>query len=249
MIKAYVGKIKHDPESLRIMEEAKRVLAFSPHPDDVEIAAGAFLASAVSRGAEVRVVVVSDDRMSVGSLDPHDDEVISLRRAEEMEAMGELEVRDVQFLNYVDSQVPEPRVIREDFIRITRSYAPDLVITLDPYLPYEAHPDHVNTGLAAMQAVLFHSLPRIVRDVRPVSQQPNLALGATLRPNVALCVDPFMEKKLRAVRAHRSQFGEDILELITAISSAVGGIVGCRFGEAFRVMRPWEIHVNLLADL
>ncbi|MFP3196753.1 MAG: hypothetical protein RXQ74_07765 [Caldivirga sp.] len=99
-------------------------------------------------------------------------------------------------------------------IKVTRSFKPNLVLTVDPHLPYEAHPDHVNTGLAVMQAVLFHGIPRIVSEYRVESPPPMLALGATAKPNALVCIDDYMDRKMRALRAHRTQFSDELLNII-----------------------------------
>lgn len=165
-----------------------------------------------------------------------------------MDAARILGVSDVEFLGYMDSEVPDPKVLRRDLIRIFRTYGPDLVITVDPYLPYEAHPDHVNTGLAVLQAVLFHNIPRVVREYRSTTSPPAVALGATHLPNAVVCIDDVADRKINALRAHKSQFSEDAVRLIMRISEAIGRAVGCRYGEAFRVLLHSEVHMNILAQ-
>ncbi len=115
-----------------------------------------------------------------------------------------------------------------------------------PHLPYEAHPDHVNTGLAVMQAVLFHGIPRIVSEYRVESPPPMLALGATAKPNALVCIDDYMDRKMRA---HRTQFSDELLNIIETLHSKLGEAAGCRYAEAFRVLRPSELHMNPLAGL
>lgn len=159
----YIKGIRINENLVNFLRSVNRIIAFSPHPDDAEVIAGGYLAMMTSKGALVKVIVVSDGRMGIGSMEYTPDEVIAIRRREELEAMRILGVHDVEFLNYVDSEVPEPEILRRDFIRIIRGFKPDVVITVDPRLPYEAHPDHVNTGLAVMQAVLFHGIPRVDR--------------------------------------------------------------------------------------
>ncbi len=243
----YIKGIKINEKLITLLKSANRVIAFSPHPDDVEVIAGGYLAMMVNKGALVKVIVVSDGRMGM-AMEYAVDEAIAVRRREELEAMKILGINDVEFLNYIDSEIPESRILRRDFIRIIRGFKPDVVVTVDPTLPYEAHPDHVNTGLAVMQAVLFHGIPRILSEYKVESQPPILALGATTRPNALICIDDYVGEKMKALRAHKSQFNDELLKYIELIHMKLGNVVGCKYAEAFKVLTPSELHMNPLAE-
>ncbi len=147
-------------ERTRLLLNAKRIISFSPHPDDSELIAGGYLANAIDRKAEVKLVVVSDDRMSFTSIENElpMEKIVAIRKDEEISAVEMLGIRDTQFLEYADSRIPEPKSLMNDFLAIIRSYAPDLVISVDPYLPYEAHPDHLNTGNCVTASSTFSSV-------------------------------------------------------------------------------------------
>ncbi|ABW01668.1 PIG-L deacetylase family protein [Caldivirga maquilingensis] len=200
----YIKGIRVNGNLVNLLRSANRIIAFSPHPDDVEVIAGGYLAMMSDKGASVKVIVVSDGRMGMGSMEYAVDEVVAIRRREELEAMRILGVHDVEFLNYIDSEVPEPGILRRDFIRVIRSFKPDVAVTVDPSLPYEAHPDHVNTGLAVMQAVLFHGIPRVLSEYKVESQPPVLALGATVRLNAIVCINDVIDKEINALRTHKN---------------------------------------------
>jgi LmbE family N-acetylglucosaminyl deacetylase len=252
-IDKYLQTIRIDKEKTGILAASKRIVAFSPHPDDSEIIAGGFIAGAIDRGSDVKVVVVSDDRMSLTSMTkplPMED-IAALRKKEELEAMSILRVKNIDFLEYVDSQVPEPRVLSRDFMRIMRSFQPDLAVTVDPFLLYEAHPDHINTGRGVLQAALFHAYPYIVRDAKVSSAAPVLALGATALPNAVISIDQTIDKKVKAVLAHKSQWPDPrkMEERIRTLSARFGKLAGSSYGEPFKVLLPDEIHLGLYASL
>ena len=248
-LKRYIESIRLDEEKAAKLQQAKRILAFGPHPDDIEIAAGGYLASAVEKGTKVKVVVVSDDRKSLSKLGLPAEEIMALRKKEELNAMKVLGVEDVQFLEYIDSEVPSPKELTYDFVGIARSYQPDVVVSLDPYLPYEAHPDHTNTGSAALSAIMFFSVPYYLSSVPVESERPFVALGATASPNVVVPIDKTIEKKIKAIYSHVSQFENSGIEKrIRDMSSALGRIVGSDYGEPFKVLEPDELHVDLLAS-
>jgi len=251
-IDRHLKSLRIDKEKATILASSKRIISFSPHPDDSEIVAGGFLASAVERGADVKVVVVSDDRMSLTSMAKPlpMEEIVALRKREELEALGVLGIKNVEFLEYADSEVPESRALSRDFIRIMRGFQPDLAVTVDPFLPYEAHPDHINTGRGVMQAVLFHAYPYIVRDARVSSGAPVLALGASALPNAVVSIDHTVDRKVLAILAHKSQWPDPkkMEETIRRLSAGYGRLAGCSYGEAFKVLLPDEIHVDPFAS-
>jgi LmbE family N-acetylglucosaminyl deacetylase len=251
-IDRHLKSLRINKEKTTILASSKRIISFSPHPDDSEIVAGGFLASAVERGADVKVVVVSDDRMSLTSMSKPlpMEEIVALRKREELEALGVLGIKNLEFLEYADSEVPEPRALSRDFIRIMRSFQPDLAVTVDPLLPYEAHPDHINTGRGVMQAIQFHAYPYIVRDAKVSSGAPVLALGASAIPNAVVPIDHTVNRKVKAILAHKSQWPDPkkMEETIRRLSAGYGRLAGCSYGEAFKVLLPDELHVDPFAS-
>lgn len=251
-LRRYVSNIRLDEERRMLLETAKRILAISPHPDDSELIAGGYLADAVAGGAGVKIVIVTDGRMGLLQKDKElsEDGVAALRKSEQLEAASVLGVKDIQFLEYKDTEAPSPAVLTKDMIRIIRTYRPDLVVTVDPFLPYESHPDHVNTGLAVMRAVMFHPLPYIQGSVKINSESPTVSLGDSSSPNVIVPIDETFDKKLHSIFCHKSQFPDtrSVREKMTEISSALGRAIGATHGEAFKVLHPYETHMDVLAS-
>jgi len=250
-INRFTDRVALDAEKTGLMLKARKIISFSPHPDDSELIAGGYLASSIDRHAEVKLVVVSDDRMSFTSIEnalPME-KIVEIRKDEEMKALHTLAITDVEFLEYTDSRVPEPKILMKDFIRIIRGYAPDLVISVDPFLPYEAHPDHLNTGNALLRAVLFHQFPYILKSIKIKSKPPTIALGASAFPNAIISVDHSMDRKIASILSHKSQFpnAEDIERRVRDTASVFGKLINSRYGEAFKVLRPDETHLDVLA--
>lgn len=242
----YLKKIELDETRKGILRQSNRIVTFAPHPDDNEIVAGGFIAGKIREGAEFHLVVASDG--GKGSRTLGEDELIRMRKKEQEDALSVLGSRNLRFLGYKDSEVPQPSVLRNDVIRIIRELSPDLVITVDPYLPDEAHPDHVNTGMAVLQSVLFGEFPNI-GDGKPV-KRPNVALGFTYNPNVILDCTQTMDKKISAIKAHTSQFpDESFVDFIKGISALYGQRIGTQFAEPFRVLMPHELHINVLGGM
>jgi len=230
----------------KILLESSRIISIEPHPDDNEIVAGGFISQKIEEGASFQLVVVSDGRK--GSRTLGEEELVNIRKEEQERALNILGTKDVKYLGYRDSEVPVPSALRNEIIKVIREFGPDLVITVDPFLPYEVHPDHIHTGLAVLQAVLFADFPNIGQG-KPV-KGPSVALGFTYSPNVIYDCSRTFENKMAAIRAHRSQFPDDsFIDMIRAVSAIYGKRVRCNYGEAFRVLMPNELHVNVLAGM
>ncbi|MEM3192357.1 MAG: PIG-L deacetylase family protein [Candidatus Parvarchaeota archaeon] len=229
-----------------IIQRSRRIISIVPHPDDNELIAGGLIASKIAENSSFLLVVISDGRK--GSRTLSEEELVYVRRKEQEEALNILGSKNLKFLKYRDTEIPPPSVLRDEIIKIIRDFEPDLVISVDPFLPYEAHPDHINTGHAVLQAVLFADFPNIGIG-KPVSR-PNIALGFTHNPNVIVDCSKTMSKKMAAIRAHKSQFPDDSsVDIIWKISEIYGKRIGKNYAEAFRVLTPSELHVNILGGM
>jgi LmbE family N-acetylglucosaminyl deacetylase len=242
----YLKEIELDETRKSILHQSKRIVTFAPHPDDNEIMAGGFIAKKIEEGAEFHLVVASDGRK--GSRTIGEEELKTIRKKEQENALSILGSKNLRFLGYRDSEVPQPSILRNDVIRVIRELSPDLVITIDPYLPDEVHPDHVNIGLAVLQSILFEEFPGM-GEGRPV-KSPNVALGFTFSPNAIFDCTETMDKKISAIKAHASQFpDESFVDLIRGLSTLYGNRINTQFGEPFRVLMPHELHINVLGGM
>ncbi|HER24989.1 MAG TPA: PIG-L family deacetylase [Candidatus Atribacteria bacterium] len=123
---------------VKLPEKDQKVLIFSPHPDDETLACGGYIIESIKRGAEVKIVLVTDgNRRSLKDL-----------RYLEFEAatniLGVL-VNNLIFLNY-----PDGNLIQEDQVELEKnfrsridSFNPDIV--LYPH-PNDTHKDHAITS-------------------------------------------------------------------------------------------------------
>ncbi|NMD41929.1 MAG: PIG-L family deacetylase, partial [Firmicutes bacterium] len=139
----------------------RRILCVQAHPDDGEIGAGATVARLIREGAAVIYATVTDG--SAGTVDPSMDrsELARIRRREGEEAAALLGVTEMIWLDFPDSGCLQLSAVREKIFETVRRVRPDLVMVMDPWLPYEAHTDHRVTGLAAAEAVLLAGYPHV----------------------------------------------------------------------------------------
>ena len=232
---------------------AKNVLVIFPHPDDAELAAGGTVAFLTRNGASVTYAPATDG--SLGSLDPSvDPEQMAEIRKKELEAAGAvLGVREIIWLGYKDGFTPEPAEMREGMVTIIRKVRPDFVITLDPWLPYEAHPDHRKVSMAAVEACMYASFIHAYPGDRERGLEPwsvtGVALGLSPAPNTFIDVSSTWDKKIEAMLCHKSQFPEPIwnqvLPYMQLKAQEYGKEIGRDLAEPFKVLSLTHLHVNI----
>ncbi len=249
------------------LEAAREILCIQPHPDDLEIAVGATVAKLAEAGAHITYVTVTDG--GFGSPDPEmtRSKMAAIRRLEQEKAASILGVSDLVWLNYPDA-MPLPELeLRRRLIALIHEKKPQAVLLPDPWLPYEAHPDHRATGLIAAEAVLFSTFPAETKaglkdkgyDV------PTVAFYFTARPNTYVDVDGTWDKKMAAIKAHESQFTESILNMFSFYFEAkarenaeAAKHVAAQAGkpeprmekaEALKVLTPTHLHANVDAEI
>ena len=233
------------------LRQARNVLVIVPHPDDAELAAGGTVALLTADGAQVTYVIATDGDM--GTFDPlaSREQVASIRRKEQEDAAKVLGVREVFWLGFPDGFLPDIEEVRGAMVRAIREVKPDFIITLDPWLPYEGHPDHRKASLAAVEAAMYAPFPLAYPEDFQEGLTPwqvsGIALALSVRPNTVIGIDAVWDKKIEACLRHKSQFPKEIWDsmyfpYIQAMSAEWGREVGARAAETFKVMHPYHLH-------
>lgn len=229
-------------------EGTKRILCIGPHPDDNEIGAGATIRLLAERGVEVTFLVVTDGAAGSADCTLPGATVAQIRREEQAAACRRLGVTaPVRGL--------PPIELRERLIHAIRRVKPDFILTVDPWLPYEAHPDHRQTGMAATEAFMLSGMPGICPGQCTDGVTPHAAQGiayyATSAPNQHINVDSTWSAKIAALAAHKSQFPGPLLELLTQRletksrqAARLASEQPCTFAESFKVMTIFQLHMN-----
>ncbi|MCL6454339.1 MAG: PIG-L family deacetylase [Alicyclobacillus sp.] len=231
--------------------QARRVLCIQPHPDDIDVACGGTVARLADAGAEVIYLTVTDG--GAGTVEPRDEsELAAIRQQEQRQAGHILGVRDYRWLEYRDADYLPPQDLQLDLIAAIREVQPDTVITLDPWLPYEAHPAHRNVGLCAAAAVLFSGMGNIGGRTAAPHGVSTVAFAFTARSNQLVDVTQVWERKEQAIRAHASQFPEATWGFYGTYfrqrAALYGEQAGCALAEALKVFTPMHLHCNVDAE-
>lgn len=224
----------------------RRVVAFSPHPDDNEIGAGATLARLIELGADVHWVVATDGAM--GSFgDPETEQLVERRRGEQEAAMRILGGRHLRWLGFRDMTLAREQVALESQVyHVIREIKPDLVLAPDPWCPYESHPDHRTLGDVVATAAIMAAFPAVHPEAGPGVESPSVAFYGSAWPNTRVDAGCWFDRKVAAILAHESQFPDTMGQMVTFYlrtkAQEFGSEAGVELAEAFKVLSPFHLH-------
>lgn len=239
----------------QIIEKCKKVLCVQPHPDDCDIAIGGTIYKLSSKGAKITYATLTDGR--IGTYDPNicPEKLAKIRMIEQENAAKKLGVNKLVWFNYHDSELYPSIEIRNKIIRLIREVRPDIVFTTDPWLTYEAHPDHRTTGLMTSEAVLFSGFPHInPEDIREGFKEHNVSFIGyfwTRKPNTFIDISDVFERKIEAIKEHKSQYPNSIEKfenILKKIHQYFGSMAGYKYAESIKILPTGFLHSNIFAE-
>lgn len=233
----------------------KRALFIQPHPDDNEFGAGATIAKLTSEGVDIHYLTVTDGGSGSNDKSLSTEELIEIRKKEQEEASSILGVNKLHWLDFPDGHIYDSEELRRELVRVIRTVRPDIIFTVDPWLDYETHIDHIVTGKVASFAARMSGNVRfypehLEADLKEHRVQA-MAYYTTKNPNTFMNADSFWEKKLKAIAAHKSQFSGDYLAFITnylsykAKESAKQIEDDSQYAESFKILPLMFLHSNV----
>jgi LmbE family N-acetylglucosaminyl deacetylase len=237
------------------LREAKRILAIQPHYDDNDLGAGGSLAALAAGGVEVDYLTVTDDLVGVLDSTLSDEEATAQLRSEQERAGAEIGVKRQYWLGFPDAGEYDYSTLRREIIRHIRMLQPDFLFSVDPWLPYESHGDHLKTGRAVTEAALLYGFPRLATDPEidrgyRAHTLRGTALYFTLKPNQIFDISDFRERKHRAIDAYQAQFTPESLEQLHRgldfVERDCAKGKAFSHGEALKVLSPGQLHCGLL---
>jgi LmbE family N-acetylglucosaminyl deacetylase len=164
-------------------------------------------------------------------------------------------VQEQYWLGYPDAGEYNYFDLRRDVLKYIRMLKPDFVFAPDAWLTYEGHRDHIQTGLAAAEAVMFAGLTKIPSSDPAVDStyEPHsidgIALYFTREPNYVADVSNVWEEKIAAVRCYEAQFDpEGMDQLVMALdrkSQQVAQGQSFARGEPLKVLHTSALHCGI----
>jgi len=228
------------------------ILAIGAHPDDVEMSCGATIAKEIAAGKVVGILDLTRGELGTrGSAE--------IRSKEAKEAARILGVKVRENLGLSDGFFQNTKEAQLAVIRMIRKYRPEVVLC---NAVEDRHIDHGKGSKLSSDACFLSGLRRIETELDGESQQAwrprhvyHYIQWKELEPDFVVDVSGYMDKKLDAVFAYRSQFyDENSNEPETPISSKnateslryrnrnLGRLIGTEYGEGFTVERYTAVH-------
>ncbi len=235
-------------------EAFESYLFIGPHPDDIEIGAGAAAARLAAAGKQVRFLICLDGRFGDGASGGiKGDELAALREKEARHSAKVLGVSDVRFLRLPDGAGYTVEELERGIAQALAEIRPEAVFTVDPDVPSECHPDHLAVGQAVKKVAYLSEHAGIMQKLYGVTGcEPVqlLAFMMTARPNRFVKTGRSLRnKQFQALFVcHTSQYPKDspeadALKTYLKLRSAEYGLRTFSTGaEAVRALGRLQMH-------
>ncbi len=196
----------------------KRVLMIFAHPDDMEFGCAGTAARWADEGCDVRLCVVTDG--SSGSDDPAmtPAKLSQTRKDEQLAANKILGISSVVNLERLDGMVVPDLALRRDLVRVIREFRAEVIVCQDPTVffygnQYINHPDHRAVATAAIDALFpaagnRNYFPELLEEgLEPIKIQ-EVYISNSREPDVWVDISGTIDRKVEALRQHKSQMGD-----------------------------------------
>lgn len=223
------------------------ILAIGAHPDDVELGCSGTLAKEISRGKKAGILDLTRGELGTrGSAETRDKEAEEAAKILGLSMRKNLGFSDGFFANNAAHQL--------EIIKIIRKYRPEIVLC--PAIE-DRHIDHGKGSRLASEACFLSGLKKIETTFEKNKQnhwRPKAVYHyiqwKDLNPEIVVDISGFMEKKMEAVKAYKSQFHDpeskepethvsssNFLESVSYRARNLGRLIGTEHAEGFTVER------------
>jgi LmbE family N-acetylglucosaminyl deacetylase len=195
-----------------VTETPRNALIVVAHPDDAEFLCGGTVARWASEGCEVNYVLSTSGDMGTHDEGMTRERLAAIREREQRAAAKVLGVRECVFLGWPDGFVEDTRELRGQIVLQIRRFQPDVLLTWDPYRRSFTHRDHRLTGQAAVDAAFplardILAYPEQLTDGLKPHRVSEVFLAGSDEPDHHVDVGDYFQKKIQALRRHKSQLG------------------------------------------
>jgi bacillithiol biosynthesis deacetylase BshB1 len=233
------------------------ILAIGAHPDDVELSCSGTILKHISLGKTAGIL-----DLTLGELGTRGD-----AKTRTDEAMRSAEILGVKFrrqLDMADGYFVNDKEHQLKLIEVIRHYQPEIVLC---NAVSDRHPDHGRSAKLVADACFYSGLVKIETKFEKKEQSAwrpkavyHYVQDNFIHPDFVIDITPFMEKKMQAIQAFKSQFydpnskepqtaisGPEFLENVRSKNSIFGRAIGVQYAEGFTASR--YIGVNSLFDI
>ncbi len=230
------------------LERFERYLFVGPHPDDIEIGAGATAAKLADAGKAVCFLICTDGRYGTDHAPAGlaGDRLAAVRRKEAEASAALLGVKDLRFLPFSDGGFYELEALKAGIAGVIADFKPDVIFAPDPCVTSECHTDHLNAGEAVRRLACFAPNPGIMGAMGlPAVRLQALAYYMTAKPNQFVNTTGYLSRQLHSIYdCHKSQFpARDAVATYLKLRAADFGLRAlCPCAEGFRVLGQTQMH-------
>ena len=219
------------------------ILAIGAHPDDVELGCGGTLAKLISEGKTVAVIDLTQGELGTrGTNVTRAEEAAESTRIMGYVSRENLKMKDGFLVNSEDYQM--------QIVKMIRKHQPEMVFanSID-----DRHPDHAKASKLVSDACFLSGLVKIETSLDNESQKAwrpkhifNYIQWKHITPAFVVDVSDFMEKKIEACLAYKTQFydpnstepmtpiaSKDFLKSLTYRAQDLGRLSGVEYAEGF----------------
>lgn len=228
-----------------------RFLMIGPHPDDIEIGAGATAAKLAAAGKKVVFLICTDGRFGLETAPKGTtpEQLKEIRKAEAIASAKLLGVEDVRFLELSDGGLYDFSGLLRGVARVIGETQPQMILAPDPDVKSECHADHKNVGEAAKRTACFAPYRELSAQYGAKSADVKaLAFYMTAKPNRYVNTRGYRKLQTDAILCHASQFTSDSeafqnVALYLKLRAADFGLRRfCGQAEGFRVLGQTQMH-------
>ena len=233
------------------------ILAFGAHPDDVELGAGATIAKAVSEGKKVGIIDLTKGELGTRGTD-------LTRKEEAAAASGILGVSIRENLGFADGFFINDKEHQLEVIKMIRKYQPEIILC---NAIEDRHIDHGKGSKLVSDACFLSGLIKIETEAEGKQQiqwRPkhvyHYIQWKNLEPDFLVDVSGFIDTKMKAVLAYKTQFydpknkapetpisSKNFTDSVKYRARDLGRLINSEYAEGFTIERP--LAVNSLFDL
>ena len=223
------------------------ILAIGAHPDDVELGCSGTIAKEISDGKKVGILDLTRGELGTrGSVD--------IRDSEAKDAAKILGVSFRENLNFKDGLFANDAAHQMKLIEIIRKYRPKIILcnAID-----DRHIDHPKGAKLVIDSCFLSGLKKIKTSVQGIDQAPwrpdniyHYIQWKNIKPDFVVDITGYIETKLKAVKAFKSQFyngnetvhdtpisTKNFLESIEYRAQDLGRLTGVDYAEGFTASR------------
>ncbi len=224
------------------------IVAFGAHPDDVELGCAGSILAAVASGKSIGVVDLTQGELGTrGSA--------AIRKEEAIKAASILGVSFRKNLGFRDGFFENDEAHQLEVIRLLRLHQPEVVLcnAID-----DRHIDHAKGSDLVSHACFLSGLSKIVtqdsegknQDAWRPKQVYHYIQWKDIEPDFVVDISPFIEQKMEAIQAYKSQFfdtnskapqtpisSKNFLDSVRYRAQNLGRLSGVDAAEGFTVER------------